>query len=89
MDSILYQLYRKGIRSGVPYRADVEERRKTALWQQKSALEQVRALDEALHQKLIDLFEQQIGIDMEELPEEFARGFCMGAKLMTEIFTSV
>ena len=89
MNSIIDRLYGKGIKSGVPYNPEVEERRRTALWQQRAALDKVRLLDEDLHRELIFLFEQQLGIDMEELPEEFARGFCMGVKLMTEVFLAI
>lgn len=88
MNDILLRLYNGQLEPSVFYNDRIPEHRKKRLmcYQHHEAfLSRLNAIDPALQEEMEALLDEQLSIDMLELPEAFSDGFRMGAKIMMDI----
>lgn len=87
--SILLRLYDGEIRPGEQYVPTMQAYRK---WVEEYCRQQaafgakLRALDPALQKEFMDIMDRQTDAEPYRLSEMFIDGFCLGARLMTEVY---
>ena len=92
MDSILYQLYQGHIAPAEQFLHKIplhKKRREECCKRHNDSLERLKALDNTMYDEIIALLDEQLELDMMEVPEMFCEGFSLGVQMMVEIFTRI
>ena len=92
MDSILYQLYQGQILPAEQFRHKIplhKRRREECCRRHNGTLERLKATDRSMYDEIIALLDEQLELDMMEIPEIFCEGFSIGVQMMVEVFTRI
>jgi len=90
MHNILLQLYHGELTPSSSYSdrfPEHREKRMACYQKHMDFLDRLQAIDPDLQREMEQLLDEQLSVDMLDLPEAFAEGFCLGAKIMIEICT--
>ena len=90
MNNILLQLYNGELAPSTFHNDHIpmhRAKREACLKKYESFLQKLNALDPSLTEEMEKLLDEQLSVDMLELPEAFLEGFYMGAQIMLSVCT--